>query len=232
MLARPNAESLLRLWERGEREHPIDRAISILQTFSGTPAHELARLDVGRRDALLFQSRALLFGTAIEGFATCGRCGCAIEVSMAAPQISADRAEAADHDPWLALNTDGRVIEYRLPTSLDLAAIARCDSIEAAHQRLRERCIRGADAVGIAAAVREIARRAEPASLDVALECPSCGHAWTVDFDIAVFFWDEVSRLARRLLRDVDAMARRYGWSEHDILAMSDTRRRHYLELA
>jgi hypothetical protein len=236
MLAPPNAESLLRLWERGEREHPIDRALSMLAVFCDKPARELARLDVGRRDALLFKSRALLFGSEIEGFAACGRCGCAIAVSMTAPETAATEAGAPDdEDAWYSLGQNERAVEYRLPTSLDLAAIARCDSVETARRRLLERCVRGADDADdavLAGAVREIARRVEPASLDVALDCPECGHAWSLDFDIASFFWEEVRARARRLLREVDALARRYGWGERDILALSDTRRRHYLELA
>jgi hypothetical protein len=63
------------------------------------------------------------------------------------------------------------------------------------------------------------------------LDCPACGHSWLVVFDIASFLWGEISALARRLLRDVHSLARAYGWSESDILSMSDARRQFYLEM-
>jgi hypothetical protein len=73
---------------------------------------------------------------------------------------------------------------------------------------------------------------ADPASdLKVALRCPECGHAWEVSFDIAEFLWDEVSSRARRLLRETHRLALAYGWSEAEILGLSDFRRRSYLEL-
>jgi hypothetical protein len=49
-------------------------------------------------------------------------------------------------------------------------------------------------------------------------------------FDIATFFWAEVSAHARRLIRDVHALARAYGWREVEILSMSGWRRERYLE--
>jgi hypothetical protein len=63
------------------------------------------------------------------------------------------------------------------------------------------------------------------------LHCPLCSHSWQALFDIASFFWTEISAHARRLLREVDALARAYGWSEAEILGLSASRRQAYLEL-
>lgn len=232
MTAKPDAEAIVRLWERGEREHPIDRALTILTAFHDLPRGELARLDVGRRDALLFAGRARLFGAEIEGFAECPRCRCAIEVSMTAPEFGVEASR--DGDGWACIAVEGQTVEVRLPTSIDLAAIAGCHDVEEARDRLRERCIRGPLANEesiLAVAEREIAERAGAAAMTVDLECPACVHRWPLDFDIAAFLWEELRVRARRLLREVDALARRYGWSEREILALSDARRRHYLEL-
>jgi len=46
-----------------------------------------------------------------------------------------------------------------------------------------------------------------------------------------IFFWAELAAEAKRLLREVDALARAYGWREADILALSSQRRHAYLEL-
>ena len=66
---------------------------------------------------------------------------------------------------------------------------------------------------------------------EVELSCPACQHGWSAELDIAAFFWTEIAAQAQRLLREVDALARVYGWREADILAMSAARRQAYLEL-
>ena len=62
--------------------------------------------------------------------------------------------------------------------------------------------------------------------------CPACQHGWQALFDVGTFFWTEVASAARRLLREVDALARAYGWSEAAILALSPARRQAYMEMA
>ena len=65
----------------------------------------------------------------------------------------------------------------------------------------------------------------------VDLSCEACSHRWQLVIDIASFFWEEVNRLAKRLLQQVHTLAWAYGWREDDILAMSNTRREFYLEM-
>jgi hypothetical protein len=64
------------------------------------------------------------------------------------------------------------------------------------------------------------------------LSCPACRCEWQGLFEIATFLWAEVRARARRLLQEVDAIARTYGWSEADILRMTDARRQLYLQMA
>ena len=64
------------------------------------------------------------------------------------------------------------------------------------------------------------------------LLCPACEHRWQALFDIVTFFWTELANQAQRLLREVHALARAYGWREADILAMSARRRQFYIEMA
>jgi hypothetical protein len=49
--------------------------------------------------------------------------------------------------------------------------------------------------------------------------------------DIASFLWTELNVHAKRVLGEVDAFARAYGWSESEVLRMSRARRQSYLEL-
>ena len=62
--------------------------------------------------------------------------------------------------------------------------------------------------------------------------CPACGAAYVADLDVAGFVWAELRASAQRLLGEVDTLARAYGWTEPDVLALGERRRAAYLELA
>jgi hypothetical protein len=80
--------------------------------------------------------------------------------------------------------------------------------------------------------VEERLAEADPAAeILLAIRCPSCACEWQTLFDIVPFFWTEISVQARRLLREVDLLARAYGWREADILAMTPLRRSLYLDM-
>jgi hypothetical protein len=64
----------------------------------------------------------------------------------------------------------------------------------------------------------------------LAVSCPSCGGAHDTVFDPAGFLLTELAAYADRLMDEVDQLARAYGWSERDILALGARRRRRYLE--
>ena len=69
------------------------------------------------------------------------------------------------------------------------------------------------------------------AEIILQLTCPACAHEWNLLFDIADFFWTELSVQAQRLLREIDTLARVYGWTEREILNLPAQRRQTYLEL-
>jgi hypothetical protein len=49
--------------------------------------------------------------------------------------------------------------------------------------------------------------------------------------DPVTFFWSELQATARRILLQVHTLASAYGWSEREILGLSDTRRSLYLQM-
>ena len=76
-----------------------------------------------------------------------------------------------------------------------------------------------------------MAERDPMAEIQIQLACPACTQHWPLILDIASFVWTEIATQAKRLLAEVHILARAYGWREADILAMSDRRRRHYLDM-
>ena len=81
------------------------------------------------------------------------------------------------------------------------------------------------------ALARDMAEADPRAEVDIDLACPACAHRWTMLFDVMAVLWADVTQKAKRLLQEVDALARAYGWSEATVLALSSQRRALYLEM-
>ena len=144
----------------------------------------------------------------------------------------------------LTLEADSFTLRLRLPNSLDLRAVSTCTEPEQAAKVLTERCIVEAKLGGrpvqavelpqeITETISSALAAADPgAEMLIDLNCTACAHAWHVTLDIERFLWSKITATAKRLLRDVHALASVYGWREPDILAMTTVRRQTYVEMA
>ncbi|MFP4541114.1 MAG: hypothetical protein ACLFR7_05755 [Opitutales bacterium] len=238
------AAALLAAWDRGAAQHPLDRALSLLQAATPDAASAaLARLPLGERDRRLWELRAATFGPRLEALAVCPACGAAIEFDLRVSEIldNFSPTEESRENPPTAWREGDWCLTYRLPDSWDLAAVAHPGSLAPTAVlagRIIERAAEG-DAKRLpgtlpteilAAFERHLATVDPLADLQLDLSCPDCAHAWPEPFDIASFLWEEVVVEARRLLGEVSVLARAFGWSEAAILALSPTRRAAYLE--
>jgi len=69
------------------------------------------------------------------------------------------------------------------------------------------------------------------AEIRLKFDCAECAHQWNESLDIVAFMWLEIEARARRLLTEVHALAAAYGWTEREILSLSEPRRSLYLEM-
>ena len=240
------AEGLLHLSELGVlHPDPLDRGLILLGVVHPElPRLDLALLSIGRRDAALLRLHDALFGPLIRAQAACRHCGAQMELELRVDELLATnrqgepdqtehRVTLGDHDVW-----------FRLPSSADLQEIRQFPDPEQASIMLIRRCVQGirkgeADVPyedlppdvlsGLERAMDELDRLA-----DIRLEptCPECGRSSAVIFDIVSFLWIKIAAQTRRLLRELDILARVYSWREADILALSPIRRRTYVEMA
>jgi hypothetical protein len=231
---------LLSAWERTLAVARPWREVALLAAANGEPAERLARLPVGERDRRLLDLREHAFGSRLECETACPACGARLELELTAAEIRSPTRDVQPSD--LRIADDGTVVTFRLPDSADVAAsrgslrdpeeflLSRC-VVEATHQGA---AVDGA-ALPLPVRDRVAARMAEldpHAELLLLLTCPDCAHSWQAVFDPAAFLLAEVDAWAARLLSEVHRLARAYGWSEAEILALSPLRRRRYLELA
>jgi hypothetical protein len=238
----PREQELLDLWERAAERPLAFRALALLA--AAHPAlswQELEALSVGERDRRLLRLRAQLFGANAELRARCPGCGEQVEGMLPLQAIGDGMASSEAHES--TLEVDHHQVCFRPPAAGDLLAIAHCPP-EKARARLLERCVQSAygpesQALSVHAlppavldAVIGAMEKADAnAWLEVELTCAACGHSWPMAFDIARYLWRELTRWAGRTLLDVHRLARAYGWTEAETLALSATRRQIYLEL-
>jgi uncharacterized protein YbaR (Trm112 family) len=235
-----SASELLRLWERGLPQQGVERALALLGATSPEASPEaLAQLSIGARDARLLRLRERTFGPQLMSIAACPRCSERLEFNFNVEEIIAS-PESVEQARF-SLSVEGYEVQFRLPDSLDLLAIASGADLKHAERFLLARCLVSArldnventleelPAEVIAAVVEEMGRVDPQGQVHLALSCPQCGHLWQLAFDIVSFFWSELNAWAQRVLREVHALASAYGWREEEILALSAWRRQVYL---
>ncbi len=237
-----SAAEVLSVCERGLRESPVERPITMLAAVaSGASRTSLASLTIGERDARLIDLRERTFGTEIACVVTCPECKQQLDLDFETRQIRSRFVADPAAAPWL--DYGAYRVRFRLPNSTDLATLVHLRSVEEARSVLLQHCLLEVLANGepitadrlsqeaMEAVLAEMEQLDAQAEVRLATCCPGCGHQGETLFDIAAFFWTELQMNARRLLREVHALATAYGWSESDILSMSAARRNAYLEL-
>jgi len=231
--------ALIGIWELGDGPRASRRALAILSAaMPGTPDDVLGSVPVGARETAILALRRRLFGDRFTGVTDCPRCGESLELTFAIDDLrpaetSADEVRIQRNEMELLIDAEAPrtyeltrgecIVTFRLPNTLDLAAIERLVSVGAARDVLPEEV---ASAIGRAMAAEDPA-----ADLTISVACPGCTFSWLEPFDAAAYLWTEVEASVLHLLADVHRMALAYGWSEADILALSPARRRAYLEL-
>lgn len=232
-----SGELLLSAWERGEVEHDVDRALTLLEL--STPEldrEQLAELSIADRNALLLRLRAITFGPTLSGYANCSDCGMPMEFTLPVAGLLArteQQLPAASRE-W---TEDAQTFRLRPVNSGDLLATLSAPDGERAEELLVSRCLTTSEARPESSTLLSPSVRRQfeevngAAEIVCGLDCPGCSKHETLDLDIVRFLWTEVRRAALRLLGEIHELACAYGWSEKAIVSMSPSRRHAYREM-
>jgi hypothetical protein len=231
------AQTILDLADAAQGESPIARALRVAAA-AGADAADLRDAPLGRLHAASLGFHEALAGPRLDAVATCPACASLVEFVLDGDALRELDREAATGELTMLTDAGEWRVRWRVPTAGDLAEVAgRTDAASA----LLELCceVTGPREEGARDAPNELVERIETALADadplaeltVGLECPECGAVFDADVDPIAFVWREVQARARRLLREVDALARAYGWTEAEVLALSEQRRAAYLEI-
>ncbi len=232
---------MLTLWERTLCSDIPVRSDSLIFAASG---QEPLPRTLGERNARLLVLHAQVFGRDLALMSRCPACGAVAEFTadsqtLAAAYSSVDPRAHATH----LVQISGYCLEFRLPNSEDLASLfATSDDefAEALMGRCLLHCARDGQPVSAdelpATVLDELTRRMESldpaASISFEIGCPQCQARWDSRLDVGEALWQKIQAIAERILLDVDALARAYGWTEDEVLRLSPTRRAAYLQLA
>ena len=232
------AQHVLDVWQQGDSQDPLERSLTLLSCAQPAVEREqLARLPVGRRDAALLAFRKVSFGPTMAVCAECPACRQKVDLSLEADALLGGSEVAS---AGLEVESEGYQVQFRPVATADLQAVLQADQ---PRQELLRRCIVSCHRRGGAVALEELPaavldqvercmQAADPlASVDLQLVCPDCEHVWEAAFDIVSQLWADVRIHARRLLREVHELASAYGWTEREILSLSQARRQEYLDL-
>jgi hypothetical protein len=239
----PSNQVLLALWERCFAAPSAVQALELaVLARPELQRKALEHLSIGERDRVLLGLRENLFGSQVQSLVHCPKCNegleFAFEISQLRVETELPETGRLETEP-LELELAGQRVRFRLPNSLDLIAVSGISNAEQMRQTLLERCLLEVEGGSEKSwnpesleLINQAMQQADPqAVIELNLNCPACTHRWAAIFDIASFLWREIDTWARRTLREVHRLARAYGWTEAEILALSGTRRRLYLEL-
>lgn len=227
-----SSENLLWVWEQSVRRHPIDRALLLFAIAApDTPPNTLADIPLGARNVALMELHRKSFGTQLDAWADCTGCGERLEISLDSAQLPP--VPANSHTPV-------EVAGYRFhrPTSRHMARLTDVANPETAARQLLRECAESVEELPhdeaaegeLLDAVDAAMDAADPwAELSLGIRCPACGHEYSATFDIAAYLWEKIDGHARQLLDDIHTLAKAYGWTEPNILALSNSRRAAYL---
>lgn len=207
-----------------------DRLLAVELVRCLTSVREPADLVVHDFEALLLYLHSLVFGDTINADAQC-RCRERVDVSFRSGKFLAARAprklrglSAGEEPGWFTLA--GNAATFRLPTVADQIAVA---AERDPGRALATRCVRPVPAS--ARTERAMAALAPPLSGMVSGNCPYCGEAIELFFDVPLFVLREMQVQSSLICNDVHLLAAHYHWPEDHILMLPPQRRQRYVEM-
>jgi len=186
------------------------------------------------RDRLLAAVYKRAYGDRIESTLTCAQCGEPFDLFFSLERLIETVNKPTPQEEWRALG-DGRFetsdgLSFRLPTGTDELALTGLSAPEM-EALLLDRCLEG-EGIGRRRLLEELLEKVAPLlDLELIAKCAECGHVHTIHFDIQTYVLGALLAERRRLLAEINRIARSYSWSLDEILSLRRSDRRRFVEL-
>jgi hypothetical protein len=233
-------DELLGLWEQAASVPPAHRADILLAAQGRSVSPSL-----GTRNAALVALRRRLFGVTQPLRCNCIVCGAVAEFTADCSALEHALLPVPSASELQRLEAGGYHVEFRVPDIADVrrasaestgveefvgmllaCCVLRCDREDGEH------CAPQELPASVAQALSRRMEEIEPgASVEFDVSCPECSARWTAPMDVGEVLWAELQSQAERLFVEVHTLARTYGWTEPEVLALTPMRRAAYLQL-
>lgn len=193
---------------------------------------------IGRRIAALAQIVAMTEHSAsLAMTVTCDRPECGAPLEIAIP-LEAIRSSGRPPERLPVRLANGHEVIVRPPIGADQRAWrqrhygSREEAVAAMLESLLiEGDVSGAEPHDIEAIADALAERDPLVAFTISYDCPSCGVSSDTAIDLEQLAVRRLIAFQRGLLKDVHALATRYGWTESEVLAIPAKRRARYRAL-
>ena len=224
-------QDFVRNWDCDDGVPAFHRLVALLAVCNDRD--ELAADTAGQRNRRYLALHRDLIGRNMEAQARCSRCETLCEFPL--PRDAMLASPSADPKSTVSLSVGGKTYRFRVPNMTDIAALPKNLMPSEIGSALAQACLVEAGGTLPDTVVRSLSAaldEADPLASPVfAVECEQCAESFSATVDLAGFVARELDLLLDRILRDVDRLARAYGWSELEILAIPSARRTRYLAM-
>jgi hypothetical protein len=216
-----NAQTFLEGWTASGPPHArLDRLLRRVNPVPPLGSESLDQDSLGQRNQRLLALHGATGAGPLEAVAPCPACAAPNEFALPAERLLTLPTPQAD----AAVEVDGR--RFRLPRMADL--------LSPDPRPLSEQCLEGASSASDATVAQAglLFDQLDPAAdIELDLVCDGCGAAYRASLDVAGHVAAALDRLMARLYRDIDQIARAYGWNETAITALPAERRARYVAM-
>jgi hypothetical protein len=215
----------------------IQLVSTLLVNSSPEAAEPLRAADLvaADRDRLLAAIYEGAFGDRIESTLNCTRCAQPFDLHFSLRQLVATVDERTATGAWKPLSNgqfEGlKGLRLRLPTGKDELELAGYPASKM-ESLLLSRCLAGGDWPEGHSAFEQLLELVAPLlDMELVAPCAECGHVHTIQFDIQTYLLGAILAERRRLLAEINRIAKAYSWSLDEILSLRRSDRRHFVEL-
>ena len=190
-------------------------------------------LTASERDRLLACVYEQTFGPRIESTSSCNSCQSLFDLTFTIDSLlavfDASSSATATPEPDGAFRLPGG-LRFRLPTGADELATAGLPLNEA-ELALLKRCVLDSEENIDPEAVQQAMSELAPVlDVDLNAECPECGAKQSLHFDVQFYLLRALEQQRKQIAREVHRLAVAYGWSLNEILGLSRSQRKAFVE--
>lgn len=191
-------------------------------------------LTASERDRLLAQVYAQTFGPRIESTSRCSVCESPFDLAFTIERLLA-AFDPETSSPTVEREPDGSFrmsggVRFRLPTGSDELAIAELSAGEGELELLRRCVLESGKEIDPEAVQQAMSEVAPVLDIDLDALCPECGAQQAVRFDVQFYLLRALEQQRKQAAREVHRLAVAYGWSLNEILGLSRSQRKAFVE--